>query len=321
MAEQVAEPVPEPALIAARAAALGFYSPTHFLRDLPIEPQQAQYGTGATVRFGVSPGEQVLAMTATEGQWLLQYLPWDTEFFGTDTYRLFTGLFGAGASPAALAHEAASLRAKLAQRGPYYAFSVVPAEDVALLQALSSGGWRLVETRLNFYRPTAELLATLPAAVRLARPDEAAHIGRVSASARNDYDRFHADPWFGAVRADAMLARYAEATVAGSYAADAVLVPDEPGLPVDSFLAIGDSPADASVPGSGASRILLTAVGPQNRGWHLKLVAETIRRASGLSLPHVLMTTQVTNRAVFRTCEKLSFRLGSTTHVLACHVI
>ena len=323
MAEKVADlapaSAPNPILVAARAAALGFYSPTHFLRELPAATHQAQYGTGAAARFGSSAGEQVLAMTAAEGQWLLQHLPWDTEFFGTDTYRLFTGLFGAETNPAALAQVAGSLRAQLAQRGPYYAFSVVPAEDVSLLQALSGGGWRLVETRLNFYRPTAEPLALPPAAVRLARPEEAVHIGRVSAAARNDYDRFHADPWFGAARADAMLARYAEATVAGSYAADAVLVPDEPGLPVDSFLAIGDSAADAGVPGSGASRVLLTAVGPQNRGWHIRLVAETVRRAAALSLPYVLMTTQATNRAVFRTCEKLGFRLGSTTHVMACH--
>lgn len=319
MAEQVAGLVPDLALVAARVAALGFYAPTHFLRELPVATQQAQYGTGAAARFGVSTGEQVLAMTASEGQWLIQHLPWDTEFFGTDTYRLFTGLFGSEVSPTALAQAASDLRGQLAQRGAYYAFSVVPAEDVALLQALSGGGWRLVETRFNFYRPTAEPLNILPAAVRLARSDEAAHIGQVSAAARNDYDRFHADPWFGAVRADAMLARYAEATVVGSYAADAVLVPDEPGLPIDSFLAIGDVPSTPGVVGSGSSRVLLTAVGPQNRGWHLRLVAETVRRAALLSLPYVLMTTQATNRAVFRTCEKLGFRLGSTTHVLACH--
>ena len=319
MEEEIGRLAPYPALIAARAAALGFYSPTHFLRELPIAAQQAQHGTGAAARFGASPGDQVLAMTGADGQWLLQHLPWDTEFFGTDTYRLFTGLFGSGNSPVALAQAATSLRAQLAQRGPHYAFSVVPAEDVALLQALSGGGWRLVETRLNFCRPTAEPLAMLPAAVRLARADEAAHIGRVSAAARNDYDRFHADPWFWTARADAMLARYAEATVAGSYAADAVLVPDEPGLPVDSFLAIGDTAAEDGMPGSGSSRVLLTAVGPQNRGWHIKLVAETVRRAAAKNLPNVLMTTQATNRAVFRTCEKLGFRLGSTTHVLACH--
>jgi dTDP-4-amino-4,6-dideoxy-D-galactose acyltransferase len=321
MAEQVANlapaSAPNPVLVAARAAALGFYSPTHFLRELPAAIQQVQYGTGAAARFGSSAGEQVLAMTAAEGQWLLQHLPWDTEFFGTDTYRLFTGLFGVKTNPAALALAAGSLRAQLAQWGPYYAFSVVPAEDVVLLQALTGSGWRLVETRLNFYCPVAAATLPAPAPVRLARPDEAAAIGRIAAAARNDYDRFHADPWFGPERADAFLARYAEAAVAGTYA-DAVLLPDEPGLSVDAFLAIGDAPAEAGVPGSGFSRVLLTAVGPQNRGWHFKLVAETVRRAVALSLPYVLMTTQATNKAVFRTCEKLGFRLGSTTHLLAC---
>ena len=84
-------------------------------------------------------------------------------------------------------------------------------------------------------------------------------------------------------------------------------------------MAVGDTSAEASGVGVGFSRVLLTAVGPQNRGWHQKLVAETVRRAATLAYPYVLMTTQATNRAVFRTCEKLGFRLGNATHVLACH--
>ncbi|MCC3153799.1 hypothetical protein [Hymenobacter sp. BT770] len=245
-------------------------------------------------------------------------MPWDSEFSGTTTYRLFTGLFAKDTDPQLLAQAAADLRGELAKRGPYYAFSVVPAEDVALLQALSGGGWRLIETRLTFYRSTAEPLAVPVVPVRLARLDEAAHIGQVAATARNAYDRFHADPWFGESRADALLARYAEAAVAGTYAADAVLVPDEAGLPVDSFLAIADTAPDLDIQGSGLSRVLLAAVGSQNRGWHVKLVAEAVRRATGLGMPYVLMTTQATNRPVFRSCEKLGFRLGSTAHVLAC---
>lgn len=317
MAAQIAVPVA--ALVADRATVLGLHSPTNFLREIPVEVQQARYGTGAAMRFGAEAGEQVLPMAGpADGQWLLQHLPWDTEFFGTNTYRLFTGLFAAKTDLAALIQAAAALREELASRGPYYAFSVVPAEDTALLQALSGGGWRLVETRLNFYRSTAEPLPSPRFPVRLAMPDEAAHLGQVSASARNEFDRFHADPWFGEARASAMLARYAEAAVAGTYA-DAVLVPAEKDLPVDSFLAIGDTPVDPKVPGSGASRVLLTAVGSQNRGWHLKLMSETVRRAAAQNLPYVLMTTQATNRAVFRTCEKLGFRLGSTTHVLACN--
>ena len=65
--------------------------------------------------------------------------------------------------------------------------------------------------------------------------------------------------------------------------------------------------------------VLLTAVGAQNRGWHHKLVAETVRCAAARHVPYVLMTTQATNRAVFRTCEKVGFQPGSTSHVLAYH--
>ena len=305
-------------LLASRAEMLLLHSPYHFLRALPLAPQQERFGTGAAQRFAAEPHAEVLPMTAGSGQWLLQQLAWDSEYFGTPTYRLFTGLFANDAAPADLVASAAALREQLAARGPFYAFSVVPAEDIALLQALTGGGWRLVETRLNLHCPTAEATLPPPSPVRLARPDEAARIGQVSATARNPYDRFHADPWFGPERGDAFLARYAEAAVSGGFA-DAVLVPDEPGLPVDSFLAIGDLRADAAALGLGFSRVLLTAVGPLNRGWHLRLTTETVRRARELGFGQVLMTTQATNRAVFRTCEKLGFRLGATTHVLACH--
>ena len=318
MAEQVGIG-PRLELIEERAEVLGQYSPTIFLRHIPFPSQQEQYGTGAAQRFGTGSGEEVIPMVdAAAGQWLVQHLPWDTAFFGVDTYRLFTGLFATAISPDALSQAAIALRAELAKRGPYYAFSIVPAEDIQLIQALTQGGWGLIETRLNFYRSTSEPLPVQPALVRAARPDEASHLGQVSAHARNGYDRFHADPWFGEECAAAMLTRYAEAAVAGTYA-DVVLVPAEEGLAVDSFLAIGDTAPDPAIVDSGYSRVLLTAVGPENRGWHVKLVAETVRRAAANQLSHVLMTTQATNRPVFRTSEKLGFRLGNTTHVFACH--
>jgi len=323
MAGKVITSIPVPdlvdgGLVAARAAKLALQSPYHFLRELAIAPQQERFGTGAALRFATESQGEILSMASGIGQWLLQSLPWDSAYFNTPTYRLFTGLFGADAKPAQLKASAAVLCQQLAAKGSFYAFSVVPAEDVVLLQALTGAGWQLVETRLNFYCPTAAATLPAPASVRLARPEEAAAIGQVAAAARNNYDRFHADPWFGQERADAFLAQYAASAVVGA-TADAVLLPNESGLPVDSFLAISDSPATPNLPGSGFSRVLLTAVGARNRGWHLKLVAETIRRAAKLGFPTVLMTTQATNGAVFRTCEKLGFRLGSTSHVLACH--
>lgn len=303
--------------LANRATALLNMSPYLSIRTLPLASQQ-HFGIGAARVFGQQSGEQRLPMHGIAGEWQLQHLAWDSAYFGTTTYRLATGLFGTAARPAQLANAAADLRRQLAAEGSFYAFSIVPSEDIQLLQALTAGGWQLVETRLNFYCPVAYATLPPPAAVRLARPEEAEYIGRIAASARNPFDRFHADPWFGNDKADAFLARYAQATVEGTYA-NAVLLPDEPGLPVDAFLAIGDLPALPAMPGSAASRVLLTAVGPANRGWHYKLVAETVRRAQALSLPLVLMTTQATNGAVFRTCEKLGFRLGNTSHVLACH--
>ena len=155
--------------------------------------------------------------------------------------------------------------------------------------------------------------------MRLAAPAEAAHLGRIAATARNPYDRFHADPWYGAAVADAYLARYAENTLTGPQLAAAVLVPDVLPDEVAAFLAISDLLQDAAALGQPLSRVLLTAVGEAQRGWHVRLVAATLLRARDLGHAAVLMTTQATNRAVLRNAEKLGFRLGATTHVLACH--
>ncbi|MBH8567843.1 hypothetical protein KB206_03050 [Microvirga sp. STS02] len=307
-------------LVAARRAELAYYSPYYFLRQFPIERQQELFGTGAAARWEQEAGAEIVAAASAGVKWLLQHLAWDSGYFGAPMYRLFTALFDGLTSPAQLLQAAAELRQQLATRhgASYYAFSVVPAEDVRLLQALTGAGWQLVETRLTYYRDQLPGFDYPRHPVRAARVDEAAHIGQVAAMARNAYDRFHADAWFGDARADAYLARYAENTVAAGLAAT-VLVPDAPELPIDSFLAISDLKGDAIALGTQLSRVLLTAVGPANRGWHVKLVAETLHRAKELEHEAVLMTTQATNHAVFRTCEKLGFRLGATSHVLACN--
>ena len=308
----------DPALVQARAEELLLQSPYFFLRELLADVQQKHFGTGAALRFGAGTGEEVLrfATSTGSGQWLLQHLAWDSNYFGTPTYRLLTGLWSNAMSAANLTTAASDLRQTLAGRGSFYAFSIVPAEDLLLLQALTGAGWQLIETRLHYYHDGVAQFDYSRHTVRQATAAEAATVGAVAAAGRNDYDRYHADPWFGPARADAYLARYAHAAVEGF--ADAVLVPAEPDLPLDSFLAISDLKADAQALDMSISRVLLTAVGPQNRGWHVKLVAETLHRARLLGHRYVFMTTQATNRAVFRTNEKLGFKLGATSHVLAC---
>jgi dTDP-4-amino-4,6-dideoxy-D-galactose acyltransferase len=267
--------------IAARASALAYYSPYFFLRQLPGGLQQELFGTGLAARWGQEPGNEVYASGASDEaavEWLLQALPWDTAYFGVPTIRLFTGVF-APLPAAALARASAALRQHLAKRyESFYAFSIVPAEDVQLLQALTGAGWRLVETRLTYYRDELSSFDFPRFPVRAAEEAEASRISEVSAACRNPYDRFHADAWFSNAQADAYLARYAENAVTTPLAST-VLVPNEPGLPIDSFLAISDLERDAAALGWALSRVLLTAVGAANRGWHLKLVAETVHRA------------------------------------------
>ena len=310
------------ALVTARAEALAYYSPYYFLRQFAGERQQELFGTGAAVRWEQGVGAETFyyqySPASTEVHWLLQQLAWDSSYFDTPMYRLFTGLFATHTTTDELIEAATNLRQRLADRhGSFYAFGVVPAEDIRLVQSLTGAGWRLVETRLTYYRDQLSTFDHPRYPVRVAEVGEATHIGQVAAYARNVYDRYHADAWFGEARADAYLACYAENTVAAGLAA-VVLVPDAPELPTDSFLAISDLPGDAAALGARLSRVLLTAVGPANRGWHVKLVAETVHRAQALGHEAVLMTTQATNYAVVRTCEKLGFRLGATSYVLAC---
>ena len=307
-----------PELSRRRAAALAFYSPYSFLRQFAEADQQRWFGTGLAATWQQKAGAEVL--NSGEVAWLLRRLAWDSDYFGTPTYRLFTGLFEESVISTVMAQAATDLRLQLAQRHPaYYCFAQIPAEDAVLLQGLTGAGWRLVETRLTYYHDQLADFDCPRPAVRLAAPAEAAHLGRIAATARNPYDRFHADPWYGAAVADAYLARYAENTLTGPQLAAAVLVPDVLPDEVAAFLAISDLLQDAAALGQPLSRVLLTAVGEAQRGWHVRLVAATLLRARDLGHAAVLMTTQATNRAVLRNAEKLGFRLGATTHVLACH--
>jgi len=304
-------------LVTARADKLFFYSPYAGLRTFDEAKQQEVYGIGKASRFLTSENHHVFEVAASNGsiQFLYQFLPWDTDFFEAPTYKLFTVLYPAATTLVQLAAAAAAFRSTLPQ-GHFYCFAELPSEDSMLIQALTNAGWRSVETRLQFFHDAVAAFQHERYPVRPANTAEARRIGEIAAAARNEYDRFHADAWFGKEMADRFLARYASAAVLGY--CDQVLVPNEPLSPIDAFLAISDLREDAAHFNCGLSRVVLTAVGATNRGWHLKLVAETIQRARERKYDYVMMTTQATNRAVFRTCEKLGFKLGGCSQIIAC---
>ena len=198
--------------------------------------------------------------------------------------------------------------------------ATLAAEDKAALYALGRAGWSIVESRLHYYRTNLADLADLaePAvAVRAAAEADAEQVRRVAAENRNPFDRFHADPVFSSAQADSFLGEYGAAAVRGF--CDVVLVPANE--PLDSFLAVSHLEEDAQRLGVKMGRVVLTAAGAANRGWHRKLMAETVRYTHNRGGELVLMTTQVTNRAVIHNSEVLGFKLGGITHIASCRLL
>ena len=306
--------------IAARRPVLEFYSPYNFLRAVPLAQQFDAFVAPRLAQYARGEGPHRVFRTEQAGVavfFLYTELAWDTAFFGRPVLRLYSALFGALAVPALAAAAAEFRRFILAQYPGVHCFCEVPSEDVGLMQALGRAGFGLVETRCGFYHDAPATVTAPRYPVRYTTPADAAQVGEVAATARNAYDRFHADAWLRPPDGDRFLRAYAEAAVRGY--CDAVLVPDEAtsGVPLDSFLALSHLTADAALLGVGLVRVVLTAVGAANRGWHERLIAETLHYARAQGAAYALMTTQSTNRAVFRTATKLGWQLGSTGHILS----
>ena len=304
-----------------RAAELLYYSPYNFLRRIAPDRQLAALVAPRLDDHRRHVGAHRVFRTEAAGQtyfFLYAQLAWDSAFFNRPVFRLYTVLFARPDVPGLTLATHEFRRAVLGRHPGAHCFGEVPSEDVAVLQGLSRAGFGLVETRAFFYHDAVSTFAQPRYPVRRAGPADAARVGEVAATARNPYDRFHADAALAGADGDRFLRAYAEAAVRGY--CDAVLVPDEAlaGEPLDSFLAISDLAADAALLDVRLARVILTAVGPANRGWHQKLVTETLHYARQRGADYALMTTQTTNRAVFRTAEKLGWKLGGTGHVLSC---
>lgn len=293
-----------------------FYSPYNFLRQL--DPNRHREFLKGTLAPWLSQAENHFTFfTETEGNafhFMYQYLPWDSNYFQTPTYKVYT-VFHNSTDFQITCRAVAAFKAHLQEKGTGYCFFNLPAEDIFLIQAFNTAGFRLSETRLTFYHDAVAAFDYPRFPVRAAVTADIPLLKEVAVNARNDYDRYHADVSFTREQADAYLATYAEACVNGL--AETVLVPAEKDLEPAAFLAISGLAKDAEKLGTSFAQITLTAVSPVCKGWHLKLSAETIQYAKSQHREYVLMTTQATNRAVFRTTEKLGFKLGNTTHILA----
>lgn len=305
---------------AAPASALSYerayrYSPLSFLH-----PQRPALAAALLRQMAVAVEEGALLRFGTEASLFVRHLDWDTRYFGCPVYRIdFSDWAADGMPPArAIARATQALAADLATRHDcFYLFGEVPAEDTPTLQGLGEAGLRLIETRLTYFRDDLQTFAwSSRFPVRPAREADISTLRTLAANARNAFDRFHADPFFTAEVADDFLATFAESSVRGY--ADIVLVPADGGPP-DAFFTGKSLPAYRELVGVPVAQIVLVAVSPSRRGWHLKLFAEMANWFRERGVQILYMVTQATNRPVIRNCEKLGFRYGRCTHILATH--
>ena len=300
-------------LLASRQAALAGLVPALAVPRLAGQPGLATKLLKARWRaFGSQPSEHRFLQHGVE--FLYVDLPWDSRFFGRPMTRLLAVLFADATPNTSLVQAVKSFEALLAASGIRHCYCEVAAADIPLLYTLGCAGWGLTEIRLHYYHDELATLTEPRRPTRAARPDEAEQVAAISATNRNPNDRFHAYPAFGPVLADAFLAEYARAAVTGF--CDVVLVPEQPEI-VDNFLAVSYLPAEAQELGIGLGRVVLTAVGLRNRGWHRALVAETLYRTRERGGEIVFMTTQATNGAVIRNAERLGFKLGGVTQIFS----
>jgi len=311
-------------LLESRAEKLFFYSPYSFVRETNAQRQTQNFVIKPILDFQNEAQNQLFEIKI-DGQlhiFLMQFLAWDSAFFKIPTYKLLPILFAH--SDFQLLSKAtqtfmSSLQNRVSTLFPdsqsIYVFADIPTEDISVIQALTHGGFRQVETRLNYFKTDLQKIDYQRFNIRKALPKDIPNLERVAQFMRNEYDRFHADSVFSEEMADRFLAKYVSESVKGF--ADMVLVPNEPNVPSDGFLTAKYFREDWEKLGVNASRMPLFAVAPTCRGWGQKLVSEMTYHLREVGADYTFIGTQSANRRVCRLLENLQYRLGSMSHILS----
>jgi len=299
---------------------LAFYSPVSFLRNkigevanLVSADLVEAVSNGMALVYGGSPSFK-------NNYLIYRKLVWDTDYFGVPTYRIdFIGNLAASTPPDIVAsikliHAFLSYLSR--ESGAYYVFTEVPSEDLTVLQCLTLAGMKLIETRLTYQNTNIknyQYSARFP--VRFATDNDIASLKQAARAARNNFDRFHADSFFSTSVADEFLATYIENSIKGY--ADIVLVPDIEGKPSGAFFTANFYNDVSSALDTTIARIALIAVSPSFSGWCTKLMSEMSYLFQEHNIECGFITTQSTNRAMIRVCEKLGYHYGRATHIFS----
>ena len=194
-----------------------------------------------------------------------------------------------------------------------YFFIDVPSEDLYLTQAFTHIGFRLIESRLNYYfDKVKDYLPDERYPVRYANSSEAEQLRKIAIKMRNPYDRIHADLKIDNEIADQYLGQFAFNSVNGY--ADYVLVPDIKDVPIFGFLAFNKP---TNYKGHMSSKLVLAAIDNSiHKKWLIKLLSEVIYLTKYQQVDSVTTITQTSNIPAFRTWEQFGFKLGFVTNIL-----
>lgn len=298
-------------LLDLKAPALSFYSPYSFLHKVSKDEMCRVTFTGP-LKSEITEGKAIVTPIDIEGQrsyFVWRDLAWDSEYFNRRVIR---------ADLILPAHDRMDILSRAINRfteevagDDGYISINVPCEDLMLIQGLSNTGFRLVETRLNYYFTAFDEAAPPGAPVRRAEIKDIPALKDVAMRMRNRYDRVHADPAFSTETADGYLGTFAEASVKGF--ADMVIVPDLPGREPFGFLAANNP---EKIMDLNIAKLVLAAVdGTEHQGWLYHLLAGVISELKDKNADILTTITQAANRPAIRTWEKAGFRLGYVTHV------
>ncbi len=298
-------------LLEKKEAGMSYYSPYSFLRD--TEPGRLCRETFIDpLRAEISSGKLSVTLYDNEAgrTWIVSREPaWDSEYFRRRIIKI--EFIMADHDDAAAAGSVIKRFAEEIAGNEGYVSVTIPCEDLFLIRVMSHTGFRLVETRLNYYYDSFDT-ATVPAdPVRLAVKKDIPALKNVAMSMRNIFDRVHADPAFSPEIADAYLGTFIEESVKGF--ADIVMVPDISGVRPFGFLA-ADYPVE--VMGHRIAKLVLAAVdNSEYSGWLSKLLTAVIYELKMKGTDILTTITQASNRPAIHTWEKAGFKLGFVTHV------
>lgn len=300
----------------ARKNELFYYSPYSFMRNVSDDLLFRHTVKDPLLKKIEYKKIQVVPIHLTNQTFLflVEYLSWDSDYFGFPIYRLHTVLFD-NANQTSLTTAVLEFKATFFDHTKKYCFTDIPSEDIVLLQAISGAGFRIIETRMTYYLDLSKHIHERYL-VREAKHEDIPNLRKVAYEMRNPFDRFHADPIFKAEKADEFLSTFIENSVKGF--ADYTIVPNAPDTPPDAFLTAKYLKEDWAKIGAKPSIMVLSAVSSHTcKGWYKKLISEMAYHLRSEGAEYAFMHPASTNKAVIYTYETLGCRLGQVSHVFS----